>query len=593
MEATMESIDIGFLQKMTELYNGQIAKQNGQIAKQRDTIEKQQKTIRKLQTELEKELQKVKLFDINRGKSSSQVLKVPAVPVSVLTDSYKASHFKMYPECQKMVAYGEFRSPYPIKMKGESSSDTRVLFQGMRYILENYIAVPWTVEDVENAEKFYKTHNAGNTEYPFPKELFMKFVKENNGYFPVKIEALEEGTVANVHVPVYQITAEKEYARLVTFLETILTHVWYPSTVATLSRRCKDIIAEAFKESVDPELMFLLDSRLHDFGMRGCTSVEQTILGGVAHLLNFNGSDTMSAAYYAQFHLNNGNPVAQSIPATEHSVMTSWPDEKKAIDNMIDEFGGNGKVFAVVMDSYDYNNALFNVLPTIAEHHKEKGGLIVLRPDSGDPVQCIRDAMKAGESAFGCTINKKGFKVLNGCAAIQGDGINYQTIIDILDAVLKDGYSACNVAFGMGGGLLQKVNRDTMAFATKLSHTVDKNGVKRDIMKRPKTDSGKTSLPGELKVIRNPNTGGLDVFPKEHDTGNAENMLKVVYNCGPVNIKYDSFDNLKASIEKNWESTPRNYDSITPELKAKMKAILNEIPPGQEVLNKPTPTRSF
>jgi nicotinic acid phosphoribosyltransferase len=241
---------------------------------------------------------------------------------------------------------------------------------------------------------------------------------------------------------VYQIFAYKQYARLVTFLETILTQVWYPTTVATLSRRTKSLVEEAFQKSVDPEMHFLVQSRLHDFGFRGCTCVEQSILGGTAHLLNFDGSDTMSACWYAQFKLNNGKPVATSIPATEHSVMTSWPTERQALQNMIDKFGGQNAVFACVMDSYDYDNALNKVLPLVAESHKKKGGLMVLRPDSGDPVECIIKALQAGEQHFGAFKNKRGYKVLNGVAAIQGDGINYAVVRDILDATLKLGFSA-------------------------------------------------------------------------------------------------------------------------------------------------------
>jgi len=141
-----------------------------------------------------------------------------------------------------------------------------------------------------------------------------------------------------------------------------LTQIWYPTTVATLSRRCKDIFEESFEKSVEKNMHWLIQSRLHDFGFRGCTCVEQSILGGTAHLLNFDGTDTMSAAYYAQFHLNEGRPVGESIPATEHSVMTSWPSETEAIRNMIRKFGGENKIFACVMDSYDYANALDNVL---------------------------------------------------------------------------------------------------------------------------------------------------------------------------------------------------------------------------------------
>jgi nicotinamide phosphoribosyltransferase len=88
-----------------------------------------------------------------------------------------------------------------------------------------------------------------------------------------------------------------------------------------------------------------------------------------------------------QFHCNNGQPVAESIPATEHSVMTAWPNEKAAIENMIEHFGTG--IFACVMDSYDYAKALGEVLPQIAAKKVDKGGFMVLRPDSGDPVQSV------------------------------------------------------------------------------------------------------------------------------------------------------------------------------------------------------------
>jgi len=134
------------------------------------------------------------------------------VPISVLTDSYKAAHHEQYPTATKLVAYGEFRGPFE-----KDSTDTRFVFYGIRYIIETYLNRRWTVEDVENADKFYKTHNAGKTPYPYPKDLFLKFVNENDGWFPCKIEALPEGTVANVRVPVYQISTEGVYSPLCTF----------------------------------------------------------------------------------------------------------------------------------------------------------------------------------------------------------------------------------------------------------------------------------------------------------------------------------------------------------------------------------------
>jgi nicotinamide phosphoribosyltransferase len=142
------------------------------------------------------------------------------LPIAILTDSYKAGHFMMYPEAQEMVAYGEFRKPY------KGMADERIVFYGIRYLVETYLNHQWTVEDVERAELFYNTHNVAGTKYPFPKELFLKFIEENDGYFPITLEAMPEGSVVHPHTPVYQITAKGDYSRLVTFFETLLTQVW-------------------------------------------------------------------------------------------------------------------------------------------------------------------------------------------------------------------------------------------------------------------------------------------------------------------------------------------------------------------------------
>lgn len=260
--------------------------------------------------------------------------------------------------------------------------------------------------------------------------------------------------------------------------------------------------------------------------------MEQSVLGGTAHLLNFAGTDTMSAAYYAQFELNGGKPVGESIPATEHSVMTSWPSEKDAISNMISHFGKG--LFACVLDSYDYTNCLNNILPLVKEEKEKAGGHFVMRPDSGNPTDVVLEGLRAGEKVFGVDVNKKGFKVLRNASVIQGDGIDYNNIRNILASVMEAGYSAASATFGMGGGLLQKVNRDTMGFATKLSFIEYTDGKARDVMKYPKTDSEKVSLPGILKVIRD-EKGIPTIYPIDADVA-GEDLLKVVYDNGPVSV---------------------------------------------------------
>ncbi|EGF76790.1 hypothetical protein BATDEDRAFT_33807 [Batrachochytrium dendrobatidis JAM81] len=486
------------------------------------------------------------------------------IPLPLLTDSYKVAHNQLYPDAVKMVAYGEFRASY-----NKDKTDSRIVFYGMRYFIENYVAVKYTVQDVQQAEAFLSTHNAGATPFPFPKDLFLKFIEEYDGYFPVKIIAMPEGSVIYPHVPVYQITAEHKYARLVTYLETLLTMVWYPSTVATLSRRCRDIIEKSYQDTVDASGDWSLSSRLHDFGFRGCTSVEQSVIGGCAHLLNFEGTDTMSAAWYAQFHLNDSIPVGYSIPATEHSIMTAFRNEKLAMLHLLDQFGSG--VCACVMDSYDYTAALENILPSIAAVKTEKGGFLVLRPDSGDPVEVVLQALRAADSVFGSDINSKGFKVLRGVGVIQGDGINISTIAQIADAIKAAGYSGQNCAYGMGGGLLQKLNRDTMSFATKLSKIVYADGTERDVMKMPKTGSEKISLPGELKVIRD--SAGIPlVYPVDSKQPGQDEMV-VVYNHGKATAPWDSFTAVRKRLSTQWAAAPKLADVISKDLKAKIEQV--------------------
>ncbi|KAJ1918875.1 hypothetical protein H4219_002325 [Mycoemilia scoparia] len=515
------------------------------------------------------------------------------LPYGLLTDSYKLSHYRLYPDATKAVAYGEFRKPFD-----DQKDDQRIVFYGIRHIIESYLCKQWTVKDVDTMEAFLATHRMGNTAYPFPKELFLKFIKENDGYFPIKVQALPEGSVVYPHVPVFQITAEGEYAILVTYLESILCMCWYPSTVATLSRKVRTILEKGFEQSVDEENYGMISGMLNDFGFRGCACVEQSILGGMAHLLNFDGTDNLPAAFCAQYEFNSGKPVGTTVPATEHSVMTAHKTELGALQRAIAEYGDG--VMSCVMDSYDYARALSELLPVVKEQKLAKGGVLVIRPDSGDPVEAVLMALEAGEKVFGVQRNTKGYKVLNGCAVLQGDGISLYTVGDLVKAVLGAGYSIQNVAFGMGGGLLQKVHRDTMSFAVKISSITYHDGKVRDIMKCPKSDSNKKSLPGCFAVLGSPdeNNGAkcppivyhCDQQPdssiqptppskeinKDQARDGADNILRVVYDKGPVQGAWEgeSFDKLRKRIRSQWDAFPPVHDAISESLKRYQEQIM-------------------
>lgn len=475
-----------------------------------------------------------------------------AVPIAVHSDSYKFTHPEMYPPARAMSAYIEARRPF------EGGDDHRVVHYGTRYLVERWLMRRWTHADVDAAEAFFATFNAGHTPHPVPKDLLARVVDEHDGWFPVTIDALPDGSVVYARTPQLVITAEGDFARLVTWLETVaLQTIWYMSTVATHSRLTVSAIRDAFERSADPDAFWKLGSRLHDFGFRGCTSAEQAIMGGSAHLLNSDGTDTTVAAWYATHHLNGGRPIGSSIPATEHSVMTAWPTELGAVERVVDRYGAG--VFATVADSYDYAGFLAGVVPAVAPRVKAKGGFHVVRPDSGDPVQCVVDGLRALERAYGATTNGRGFKVIDGAGVIQGDGIDRHVVAEILEAAMAAGYSAENCAFGMGAGLLQRLNRDTLGYACKLSWRQAPDGAEHDVMKVPRTDDAKASLPGRLDVVpawfdREQGVPMPQVWPLDESPGGS--MLHRVWDRGPVDGVFESFDDVRARVEREWRGLP-------------------------------------
>lgn len=184
-------------------------------------------------------------------------------------------------------------------------------------------------------------------------------------------------------------------------------------------------------------------------------------------------------------------------------------------------------------------------------------------------------ALHAADKVFGSDTNSKGYKVIKGCGVIQGDGISIKTVGAICDAVLEAGFSAENVAFGMGGGLLQKVNRDTMGFATKLCHIryADRS-VAQDVMKCPKTDKSKFSLPGVLGVKR---VDGIPtVFPAECVAPEAD-LLEVIYDCGPVDVTWPTFDELRQKVAEEWTTVPPAYDPLSAAVRKKAGEVAAQI----------------
>lgn len=405
------------------------------------------------------------------------------------TDSYKASHFLQYPPgTTALTSYIESRG-------GDYSS---VLFFGLQAILREYLAKPINDEMVDEAVAFFAQHGV-----PFNEAGFRLLVNRHGGYMPIEIYAAPEGlSLPNHEVMVTVTSTDPDLFWVPAYLESLILRLWYPSTVATRSWQIKGIIRQYLQEtSDDPEAE--LPFKLHDFGARGVSSSESAALGGMAHLVNFKGSDTVLGILAAKRYYDE--PMAgYSIPAAEHSTITSWgrEHEVEAYRNMLNQFAKPGSLVAVVSDSYDIFQAV-DVLwgEVLKEQVMQSGATLVVRPDSGDPLAIALYCVESLAKNFGFYVNNKGYKVLKHVRLIQGDGVNEKTISSILAAFKKRGFSASNIAFGMGGALLQGMNRDTLRWAMKCS-ALQVNGQWREVYKAPVTDMGKRSKRGRLMLYQ-------------------------------------------------------------------------------------------
>ena len=447
------------------------------------------------------------------------------------TDSYKASHFLQYP------AGAEVVSSY-IEARGGQFKNA--LFFGLQAFIKETLSKPVTRADIDEAEALFAAHGV-----PFFRQGWEHIVQQHGGFLPIEIEALPEGSIIpNGNALVQVRNTDPQAYWLTSYLETaLLRAVWYPTTVATLSWQVKQTLRQALETTCD-NLAAELPFKLHDFGARGVSSHESAALGGMAHLVNFRGTDTVAALLAAKRYYG-ADMAGFSIPAAEHSTITAWgrDGEADAYANMLTQFAQPGKLLAVVSDSYDIYHAVSEIWgKQLRAQVENSGATVVIRPDSGVPEDIVPEVLQRLYAEFGGRVNAKGYKVLNDCVrVIQGDGVDVDSIKVIVQRIQQAGFSTENVAFGMGGGLLQKVNRDTLSFAMKAS-AIRINGDWHDVYKQPVTDSGKNSKRGRLAVIRD--AGAIKTI-REDALSWESNLLRPVFRHGELLVD-DGFDTVRA-----------------------------------------------
>jgi nicotinamide phosphoribosyltransferase len=449
------------------------------------------------------------------------------------SDSYKYSQFNQYPP-KTTVVYSYIESRGGVY-------DATVFF-GLQAFIKVYLTGPVvTMDMIDEAEALITAHGE-----PFNRAGWEYIVREHGGNLPVIIKAVPEGTVVGTRNVLATIeNTDPACYWLTSFLETaLLRAIWYPTTVATNSYENKKLILDYLERTGDPTS---IDFKLHDFGARGVSSLESAGIGGAAHLVNFMGTDTVEALLFARRYYG-ADVAGYSVPAMEHSTVTSWGRENEVASyrNMVKQNGKPGGIVSAVSDSYDIFKACELWGTELKQDILDSGATLVVRPDSGDPAVVVKQCLQILEKYFGSTKNSKGFKVLNNVRVLQGDGINHASIRSILYSITLAGYSADNVVFGQGGALLQIVNRDDQKFAMKCSAAlVDGKWV--DVFKDPITDKGKRSKKGRLVLIKAENN--FKTFTTEDTAYNDvkdQDVLETVFVNG-VLTRDMTFDEVRAN----------------------------------------------
>jgi nicotinamide phosphoribosyltransferase len=449
------------------------------------------------------------------------------------TDSYKYSHWSAYPaELEYMQSYIEARD-----------KDAEIRFFGLQTILQNWIDNPITIENVEEARKYAKLHFGRDDVFNYKG---WKYIADKyNGGLPLKISAVPEGSVlkgGNILVKIE--TTDSKVAWLGSFMETQLMRLWYTTTVCTNSYQTRKML-EKYVDQTSEDTKRNLQFMLHDFGSRGTSSPEQAALGGLSHLVNFLGTDTTTAFGLADRVYDSEMP-GFSIPALEHSTIISWGKDREVdcYSNFIKTMGRPGQPLAIVVDSYDVDNAIENIIGnTLKDQIVTSGIKLVVRLDSGDPVSGVTKALNQLDQIFGSTTNSKGYKVLDNIGVLHGDGLTREIISKILENTIKSSFCATNLVFGQGGALLQAVARDDFSFAMKPSLVKYKDGDVLSVCKTPKNQISKASKAGDLDLVNIYGEGFITIDRLTQKLP-YPTCLQVVYLNGKLLIQ-DDFETIR------------------------------------------------
>lgn len=476
----------------------------------------------------------------------------------LLADFYKLAHKNMYPE-NTQVVYSTW-TPRTSRIP----EITTIVNFGQQMFLKKLI-------ETFGREFFNRSKEGVIEEYVriIKNTLGVQNPETNHieelhdlGYLPLSIKALPEGANVPMRVPTLTIqNTDPRFFWLTNYIETLAScTLWQPATSATLAREYRKILDKAAARTGGDSTFVQFQG--HDFSFRGLSSLDSAISSGMGHLLSFTGTDTVPAIQGAE-HYYNANVetelVGTSIPATEHSIQCAYGNDMEYLDKMMSKVHPEGMV-SIVSDGYDFWDVMGRVIPALKSKILARNGKVVIRPDSGDPVDIIcgnndakhgsleeKGAVEVLWDIFGGTVNTKGFKQLDQhIGLIYGDAITLRRADEIVNRLAEKGFASTNVVFGIGSYTYQYNTRDTFGFAMKSTLCVI-NGVEKQIFKDPKTDNGvKKSLKGRVVVLHDGvNYRAVDGYSLNDNVPNDQ--LQEVFRDGKL-LKETTFAEIRALV---------------------------------------------
>ena len=471
----------------------------------------------------------------------------------LMTDGYKTSHHKMYPEGTTLV-YSNF-TPRSVKRMPEMAKEIVVF--GIQYTMkyindlynDNFFNRPKD-EVVGEAKQFLSSYLGADYDCTHFEKL------HDLGYLPINVKSLPEGTIIGEKVPMMTIyNTHPDFFWLPNFLETLISSlIWKPVHSASLAYGYKKVLLNHANKTFKDNLGFV-DFQGHDFSFRGMQHPESAISSGLGFLTSFKGTDTIPTLQAAKYYYGDTD-VAFSVPASEHAVMTAYGKE-----NEIDGFKRLMKqypsgILSVVSDSFNLWQVCTKFVTELREEILSRDGKLVIRPDSGDPVDILcgvgydlhfnpyktdrpdysieerKGVIELLWDVFGGIINEQGYKVLDShIGAIYGDSITIERADEICRRLEGKGFASTNVVLGVGSYSMGYATRDNQGGAVKATY-VEVNGEGREIFKDPITDDGtKKSATGLLCVEELPD-GKIGLYDKVSWNTEDTGLLQTIYKNG-------------------------------------------------------------